>query len=159
MLAHTRRPDSACFPAPFLLGEPQSSRDIRRAEFVPLLSTSAPAPRPLDPPLGVSTAIARSSCSIVICCASASTSPTRASNLSSCGCRFQCKPREASGTQPLPTASVTTSPIPSSMLGSTRMSLFRSNSGTSLRWPSTFTLGCASIGPVSPGSRAGIRQR
>ena len=37
-------------------------------------------------------------------------------------------------------------PKPSSMLGSTRASLLRISSGTSLRCPSASTLGCASSG-------------
>ena len=53
--------------------------------------------------------------------------------MSPCGCKSRCRLRDASGTHPLPMASVITKPIPSSMLGSTRMSLLRISSGTSFR--------------------------
>ncbi len=52
---------------------------------------------------------------------------------------------ETTGTQPLARASLHTKPEPSSMLGRTSASARRISSGTSLRWPSASTLGCASM--------------
>ncbi len=148
MLAHTRRTDPACFPAPFLLGESQSSRDIRRAEFVPLQSMSAPAPWPAEARLADLSIMARSSCRIVMCCVSMRRHPQYPMHQTHfpCACKSQPAASEANGRNRCPRPPNSPAQFPLRCWGAPGCRYSASTPARPLRWPRTFTLGCASIG-------------